>query len=201
MKKLVASMVAGLAIFALAAPPAVAAEKKQAASGHRKVVHHTVAPGDTLTNLAKKHGHTVAQLVAVNHISDPNIIVVGKRLVVDGFGHVDTSNVDLSSSSDTESSSGSSGTSSAAATSSAPAPSSGADWYSIAACESGGNWSANTGNGYYGGLQFTQATWEGYGGTAYAPRADLASPSAQIAIAERVLAAQGSGAWPNCFVG
>ena len=72
------------------------------------------------------------------------------------------------------------------------------DWSGVAQCESGGNWSINTGNGFYGGLQFTQGTWAGYGGTAYAPRADLASPSQQIAIAEKVLAGQGIGAWPVC---
>ena len=71
-------------------------------------------------------------------------------------------------------------------------------WDEVAACESGGNWSINTGNGFYGGLQFTQQTWEGFGGTEYASRADLASKSQQIAVAERVLAEQGAGAWPNC---
>jgi LysM repeat protein len=79
-----------------------------------------------------------------------------------------------------------------------PASAAGHDWSGVAQCESGGNWSINTGNGFYGGLQFTQGTWAGYGGTAYAPRADLASPSAQIAVAERVLAGQGIGAWPVC---
>jgi resuscitation-promoting factor RpfA len=72
------------------------------------------------------------------------------------------------------------------------------DWSGVAACESGGNWSINTGNGYYGGLQFSQGTWAGYGGTQYAPRADQASPGQQIAVAERVLGGQGIGAWPVC---
>jgi LysM repeat protein len=72
------------------------------------------------------------------------------------------------------------------------------DWSGVAACESGGNWSINTGNGYYGGLQFSQSTWTAYGGQQYAPRADLASPAQQIAIAENVLAGQGIGAWPVC---
>lgn len=71
-------------------------------------------------------------------------------------------------------------------------------WDKVAACESGGNWAINTGNSFYGGLQFTQQTWAGYGGTAYAPRADLASKGQQIAIAEKVLAGQGPGAWPVC---
>ncbi len=79
-----------------------------------------------------------------------------------------------------------------------PSPPSAHDWDAVAQCESGGNWSINTGNGYYGGLQFSSQTWAGFGGTAYAPRADLATKSEQIAVAERVLAVQGAGAWPTC---
>lgn len=71
-------------------------------------------------------------------------------------------------------------------------------WEQLAQCEATGDWSANTGNGFYGGLQFTKSTWEAYGGTEYAPRADLASKSEQIAVAERTLAGQGWGAWPAC---
>ncbi|MGY1717710.1 transglycosylase family protein [Blastococcus sp. SYSU DS0552] len=71
-------------------------------------------------------------------------------------------------------------------------------WDRLAQCESSGNWSINTGNGYYGGLQFYQPTWEGFGGTEYAPRADLATREQQIAIAEKTLAVQGWGAWPAC---
>ncbi|WP_427924140.1 transglycosylase family protein [Streptomyces sp. cg40] len=73
-------------------------------------------------------------------------------------------------------------------------------WNKVAACESSGDWSINTGNGYYGGLQFTQSTWEAYGGTAYASRADLATRDQQIAVAEKVLKGQGPGAWPVCSV-
>jgi len=71
-------------------------------------------------------------------------------------------------------------------------------WDRIAACESGGNWSINTGNGFYGGLQFTRQTWLGFGGGRFASRADHASRSEQIQIAEKVLDAQGWGAWPAC---
>jgi len=71
-------------------------------------------------------------------------------------------------------------------------------WDRIAQCESGGNWHINTGNGYYGGLQFSAGTWRAYGGTAYAPTADQASRSAQIAVATKVQRAQGWGAWPTC---
>ncbi|MEU8163515.1 transglycosylase family protein [Micromonospora parva] len=72
------------------------------------------------------------------------------------------------------------------------------NWDAIAKCESGGNWKINTGNGYYGGLQFSQSTWAGYGGKKYAARADLASRGEQIAIAKKVLDGQGIGAWPTC---
>ncbi len=68
-------------------------------------------------------------------------------------------------------------------------------WDKIAQCESGGNWSINTGNGYYGGLQFSPSTWRAYGGSG---SASGASREEQIAVAERVLAAQGWGAWPVC---
>ncbi|MET7620227.1 transglycosylase family protein [Streptomyces sp. NPDC005408] len=71
-------------------------------------------------------------------------------------------------------------------------------WDRIAACESGGNWHINTGNGYYGGLQFSAGTWRAYGGGAYASTADRASKGQQIAVAARVQRAQGWGAWPTC---
>lgn len=71
-------------------------------------------------------------------------------------------------------------------------------WDQVAACESGGDWSINTGNGYQGGLQFSQQTWSGHGGDQYAPTADQATKEQQIAVAEQVLASQGAGAWPNC---
>ncbi|MFJ6216104.1 transglycosylase family protein [Streptomyces sp. NPDC092296] len=75
---------------------------------------------------------------------------------------------------------------------------SGSTWDAVARCESGGNWSINTGNGFYGGLQFTRSTWAAYGGTRYAVTANQASRGQQIAVAEQVLAGQGAGAWPVC---
>ncbi|MFC9942312.1 LysM peptidoglycan-binding domain-containing protein [Streptomyces pratensis] len=68
-------------------------------------------------------------------------------------------------------------------------------WDAVAQCESGGNWSINTGNGYYGGLQFSQSSWAAAGGTQYAARADLATKGQQIAAAEKLLDLQGPGAW------
>ncbi|UJV42895.1 LysM peptidoglycan-binding domain-containing protein [Streptomyces sp. AMCC400023] len=75
------------------------------------------------------------------------------------------------------------------------------EWDAVAQCESGGNWSINTGNGYYGGLQFSASTWAAYGGTQYASTANQASKAQQIAVAEKVLAGQGKGAWPVCGKG
>jgi resuscitation-promoting factor RpfA len=72
------------------------------------------------------------------------------------------------------------------------------EWDRVAACESGGNWGINTGNGYHGGLQFSQGTWAAHGGGEYASSANQATRDQQIAVAERVLATQGRGAWPVC---
>jgi hypothetical protein len=72
------------------------------------------------------------------------------------------------------------------------------EWDQVARCESGGNWGINTGNGFYGGVQFTSSTWASHGGGEYAPSAQLATKDQQIAVAERVLATQGRGAWPVC---
>ena len=74
-------------------------------------------------------------------------------------------------------------------------------WDSVAQCESSGNWAINTGNGYYGGLQFTQSTWDAYGGQQYASRADQATREEQIAVAEQTLAGQGWGAWACAYAG
>ncbi|KOV90907.1 peptigoglycan-binding protein LysM [Streptomyces sp. NRRL B-1140] len=74
----------------------------------------------------------------------------------------------------------------------------GTTWDRVADCESGGAWSENSGNGYYGGLQLSQEDWESHGGLDYAASADLASRSQQIAVAERILADQGVGAWRTC---
>jgi len=80
----------------------------------------------------------------------------------------------------------------------APAVADGSVWDSIAQCESTGSWSINTGNGFSGGLQFTPSTWAGFGGTEYAPEAWQATREQQIAVAQKVQASQGWGAWPAC---
>ncbi len=71
-------------------------------------------------------------------------------------------------------------------------------WDQLAKCESGGNWAINTGNGYYGGLQFNSGTWLSNGGGAFATRADLASREQQIVVAEHMRAGRGFSPWPGC---
>ncbi|RSZ65659.1 resuscitation-promoting factor [Corynebacterium hylobatis] len=83
-------------------------------------------------------------------------------------------------------------------TKAAPSVAGGSVWDTLAQCESGGDWSINTGNGYQGGLQFSPSTWAAYGGTQYAATANLATREQQIAIAEKTQAGQGWGAWPAC---
>lgn len=80
----------------------------------------------------------------------------------------------------------------------APAVANGSVWDALAQCESGGDWSIDTGNGYSGGLQFHPQTWTAHGGGQYAPTAGQASREQQIAVAEKVQASQGWGAWPAC---
>jgi uncharacterized protein YabE (DUF348 family) len=94
--------------------------------------------------------------------------------------------------------SGDSGGSGGSGGASPPANTSGLNWDAVAACESGGNWHINTGNGFYGGLQFDSGTWLANGGGAYASRADLASREQQIAVANTLYAARGSSPWPVC---
>ena len=72
------------------------------------------------------------------------------------------------------------------------------EWDAVAQCESGGNWSTNTGNGFSGGLQFTPSTWAAFGGQG---NPENASKAEQIQVAEKVLAGQGAGAWPVCGKG
>jgi uncharacterized protein YabE (DUF348 family) len=96
------------------------------------------------------------------------------------------------------STSSSGGSSSSGGGAAPPANTSGLNWDAVAQCESGGNWAINTGNGFYGGLQFDSGTWLANGGGAYAPRADLASREQQIAVANRLYAARGSSPWPVC---
>ena len=90
------------------------------------------------------------------------------------------------------------GTAMAAPSSSAPSAERAATWDKLAHCESTGNWDADTGNGFKGGLQFTPSTWKRFGGTEYAPTADQATREQQIEVAKEVKQEQGWKAWPAC---
>ncbi len=88
----------------------------------------------------------------------------------------------------------------AAATSAAPFVVDASVWDRLARCESGGNWAINSGNGYYGGLQFDVATWSAYGGNKYAARPDLATRAEQIIVGDALYAKRGFQPWPTCRV-
>ena len=181
---------------------------------HHSPATYAVQPGDSLSAIAAHAYGTTADWPAVwwanrHQVANPNMIAAGQRLHLPASGRVPSW---MAHAAMAATAAGSAPAASASApqaepaapvqaTPAAPASSGGANWSAIAACESGGNWSANTGNGFYGGLQFTQQTWLAYGGGQYAASANLASPAEQIAVAQRVLAAQGIGAWPVCGAG
>ena len=158
----------------------------------------TVDPGDTLSAIATAYQTTYIRLFDANtFIADPDIIHPGDQVRIPApeeqlasralpAERVVTTPVIVSAAP-------------AAATKSYPSVAASGDvWDQLARCESSGNWAINTGNSFYGGLQFTAGTWTNHGGGLYAPRADLASREQQIDIAQRVLASQGWGAWPAC---
>ena len=153
----------------------------------------TVDRGDTLSTIARDWPGGWTRAAHVNGLTDPDLLEVGQVLVVptdDGPRWVPPRPVvGASRYREPEAADPT------PVTSTFQNPESSHDWYAVAACESGGNWSANTGNGYYGGLQFSLSSWQAVGGTGYPHEA---SASTQIAMGERLLAVQGSGAWPKC---
>src|SRR5215813_10687017 len=178
------------------------------AAAHQAPAHYTVKAGDTLSSIARhEYGSATAwpALWWVNRhkVHNPEMIRVGQRLTLSSW-HPRKAWLNraalaaIPASAPAPPVSGAAPAAPGAGTWSAPAPSGGVNWSAIAACESGGNWSASTGNGFYGGLQFTQQTWMANGGSQYASSADQATPAQQIAVAQRVLASQGIGAWPVC---
>jgi LysM repeat protein len=184
-----------------------------AAPAHHVPGHYTVKPGDTLSTIANKAYGSKADWPALwwtnrHKVGNPDAIVVGQRLRLSTWhprkAWVMRAAMAASTPPAPPAPAASAQTpSSLPATSSAPSYSGGSsaggvNWDAIAACESGGNWSTNTGNGFSGGLQFSQGTWNAYGGGQYSSTAAGASRSEQISVAQRVLAGQGIGAWPVC---
>jgi LysM repeat protein len=180
---------------------------------HEGPASYTVRPGDSLTAIAARGYGSAADWPAVwwanrQQVANPNVIAAGQRLRLPATGQVPAWMARAARAASAGTAPVASGSAPspgpatpAQAATPAPASSDGVNWSAIAACESGGNWNANTGNGFYGGLQFTEQTWLAYGGGQYAPSANLASAAQQIAVAERVLAGQGIGAWPVCGAG
>ena len=181
---------------------------------HHVSASYTVQRGDSLSAIAARTYGKAADWPAVwwanrHQVANPNQIAAGQRLRLPASGQVPAWMAHAagaafpapSRASAAASVSQASPPAAAPVSTAAPASSGGANWSAIAACESGGNWSANTGNGFYGGLQFTEQTWLSYGGGRYASSANLATKAQQIAVAERVLAGQGIGAWPACGAG
>ena len=175
---------------------------------------YTVQPGDTLSAIAARSYGSAADWPAVwwanrRQVPDPDLIIAGQRLALPSRTQVPAwlARAALAATAAPATPAPAAPADPAApavpavpaqASSPTPASSGGVNWSAIAACESGGNWSIDTGNGFYGGLQFTEQTWLGYGGGRYAPSASLATEAQQIAVAQKVLAGQGIGAWPVC---
>ncbi len=174
---------------------------------------YVVQPGDTLSAIAARAYGTTADWPAIwwanrRQLPDPDQITAGQRLQLPGRAQVPAllaraalATTAAPATPDPATTTTVLADPAAPAVPPAPAPTpaaGGVNWPAIAACESGGNWAIDTGNGFYGGLQFTEQTWLGYGGGQYAPSANLATEAQQIAVAENVLAGQGIGAWPVC---
>lgn len=161
----------------------------------------TINPGDTLSSIADANQTTYVRIFDANDkISDPDLIYPGDQLRIPGPNEqlperpIPADYVAAQPAPVVSQAPSTYRPVSYSPAAAAPVASGNTSWDRIAACESGGNWAINTGNGYYGGLQFTQATWAGAGGLAYAPRADLATRDQQIAIASKLALSN----WPVC---
>lgn len=159
-----------------------------------------VQPGDSLSKIATANSTTYVRLYDANaQIAHPDVIHPGEKLKVPAANEVLASRpIPGASQAAPAVQKKATPQKPRAARQAAPAPVSntgGGVWDRLAACESGGNWAINTGNGYYGGLQFSLSSWRGVGGSGYPHQA---SKSEQIARAEMLKARQGWGAWPAC---
>jgi nucleoid-associated protein YgaU len=173
---------------------------------------YTIRPGDTLSAIAARAYGSAADWPAIwwanrRQVPDPDMIPTGQRLALPSSHQVPPwlARAALAAAAAARPAPAAPAgaapadpAAAAQASSPAPASSGGVNWSAIAACESGGNWAASTGNGFYGGLQFTEQTWLANGGGRYASSANLATPAQQVAVAQNVLASQGIGAWPAC---
>jgi LysM repeat protein len=197
------------AIFTISGPKAHAQTETAQNASNNNDVRVTVQPGDTLTKIASDHSSTYVRIFDANsNIQDPDVIYPDNNLRIPAADEqlpsrplpsqqvaaqapVISQQTTTNYSAPPQNYVPQARYSPPAATNYATGTTA---WDKIAACESGGNWAINTGNGYYGGLQFTQQTWAGAGGLAYAPRADLATRDQQIAVASKLSLSN----WPVC---
>ena len=185
--------VAAVTLSLVAAAPGIATSAER----------YDVQAGDTLASIAEKFGYTGdngwRRLYDANKkVDNPDLIVVGETLTVpDRKDRVKRRKLPQTQT-QTQTQAPrreSSGASRSVVRTPAPAAPAASVWTQLAGCESGGNWASNTGNGYYGGLQFSLSSWQAVGGTGYPHEASAAT---QIAMGQRLQAAQGWGAWPGC---
>ncbi|NCU40649.1 LysM peptidoglycan-binding domain-containing protein [Candidatus Saccharibacteria bacterium] len=196
----------GLAVL-LSGSPVSATESAKDNKSKPKDVYVEVVEGDCLEKIALANSSTAQRMFDANtDIADPDLIYVGQKLRVPKTDEVLTYRAAPAEVVYVEPVTPSSvvpiSTTTVAVSAPVSAPNyavgDGSVWDNLAKCESGGNWAINTGNGYYGGLQFSYSTWLGFGGGVYAPTANLATREQQIEIAQKVQAGQGWGAWPAC---
>lgn len=199
--KIMAAAILLAAVLLAQARPVAYAEQQNASAQESKTVE--VQPNDTLTKIAAENETTYPRLFDANeNITHPDVIYPGTVL------RIPKADEQLASRplpappepvvAQTPSSPAAMTQQSVAQPRAQTAPTTtvnGGVWDSLAMCESGGNWATNTGNGFYGGLQFTLSSWQAVGGSGYPHHASKAE---QIARAERLLAIQGWGAWPAC---
>ncbi len=197
--KFATSLVAAVAVTLFVSASPVHAATDTNSKKDQKMV--TVQAGDNLTAIAESNGSTMERMFFANtSIADPDIIFPGDKLRVPTAEEVLTereipANVVAAAPVYTEPSGGYvASTVSYHAPAAAPVAD-GSVWDRLAQCESGGNWSINTGNGYYGGLQFSQSSWTAAGGSGSPQNA---SREEQIRVAQNLQSMQGWGAWPSC---
>lgn len=200
MRKL--AYLAGFAVFGflavLAAPSSAHAEEQtQTTVPEPKIVE--VVKGDSLSKIATANETTYVRIFDANEeIKDPNVIYPGQKLRIPRADEQLVSRALPVAAPAPKTVKKAAPRQAKVSQASAPAVSDGSVWDRLARCESGGNWAINTGNGYYGGVQFDRGTWLSNGGGAYAPRADLATREQQIEIASVLQSRRGWSPWPAC---
>jgi LysM repeat protein len=198
----VTAIVAATLLLGVTGATASADTVNKSGAAESKPASHTVTvqPGDYLTKIAEDNSTTYVRIYNANtNIDDPDLIFPGEQLRIPAQDE-QLADRPLPESARAALAAAPQAVQASRATSSSyipssTAPASGSVWDAIAACESGGNWAINTGNGYYGGLQFSLSSWRGVGGSGLPSDA---SREEQISRAEMLQARQGWGAWPVC---